>query len=66
MRCAEPGPVVAETRLFDEAITVVNEPTNSNLQVDRAMAGVGLVQNLKKEQNTIVTRGTTAMAVDLR
>ena len=43
----------------------MNEAKIENRQVDKAMTGTGIVQNLKMEETVIVTGGTRARAVHL-
>ena len=63
--CREPRHRSAAVRVADEIITFLREAKIENRQIDRAMAGTGFKQNLKKEDDVIVTRGPGARSVHL-
>ena len=47
--CSEPRPRQAEIRIADEVLTTSAQAALESEQIDKAMAAMGIAQNLKKE-----------------
>ena len=52
--CSEPRPRQAENRIADDVLTIFAEAAVENEQIDKAMAAMGIAQNLKEEENVVV------------
>ena len=61
--CSEPRPRQGEIRITDEVSTVLTEAALENEQDDKAMAAMGIAQNLNKEETVVVARGGGSMSV---
>ena len=55
----------ADTLVVYEVITIVHQVKLQNQQLDRAMANMGIVKNLKKEEHVVVIRRAGARSVHL-
>ena len=58
----EPRPRKTEIRIEDEVLTTSAEAAPENKQIDKAMAAMGIAQNLK-EENVVVARGGGSKSV---
>ena len=58
--CSEPRPLQTKLRIADEILTFLAEAALEIEQIDKAVAAMGIAQNLKDEENVIVARGESA------
>ena len=49
--------------MADEVLTILAQAALENEHVAKAMAAIGIAQNLKKEENVVVARGGGSMSV---